>query len=70
MQLAAENNIASLAFPSISKGVYRYPIDLAANIAVTTILSSLKDFTGIKEVIVCCYSARDLEIYEGVLKNL
>ena len=60
----------SLAFPSISTGVYRYPIDLAAYIAVTAILESLKVFAGFKEVIVCCYSARDHKIYEGVLKEL
>ena len=69
MQVAAHNNITSLAFPSISTGVYGYPIDLAAKIATTTIKLSLKEFTNIKKVIICCYSASDLQVYEEVLKK-
>ena len=70
MQVAADNNITSLAFPSISTGVYGFPIEQAAKIAVTVIITSLKDFTDIEEIIICCYSAGDLQVYEEVLKEL
>lgn len=69
MELAAANGIATLAFPSISTGIYGYPIGLAAKIAVTTVRSSLQELAGIQEVIFCCFSASDLQIYEGVLSE-
>ena len=67
LELAAAHEIRSLAFPSISTGIYGYPIELAATVAVTTVRSSLREFAGIEEVIFCCFSANDLAIYEGVL---
>lgn len=69
MVLAADNGILSLAFPSISTGVYAYPIELAATVAVATIYGSLRDFPAIREVIFCCFSAADLVIYEGLLRS-
>ena len=43
MKLASENGIRSIAFPSISTGVYRFPVELAANIAVNTVNKFLQD---------------------------
>ena len=67
IELAAEHGIATLAFPSISTGVYGYPIEPAAEVAVTTVRASLANAVAIREVVFCCFSARDLEIYERVL---
>ena len=67
--LAAANGIATLAFPSISTGIFGYPIELAARLAVDTVRSSLQDFPGIREVIFCCYSAGDLAVYEDALRE-
>ena len=67
LELAAAHEIRALAFPSISTGIYGYPIEPAAMVAVTTVRSSLREFAGIEEVIFCCFSAPDLAIYEGVL---
>lgn len=67
MEIAAEHGIASIAFPGISTGVYGYPQELAAKIAVAAVRSSLQQFTGIGEVIFCCFSAGDLAIYEKLL---
>jgi O-acetyl-ADP-ribose deacetylase len=67
IELAGSHGITSLAFPSISTGVYGYPIELAAGIAVSTVRSSLRDFAAIQEVIFCCFSPSDLAVYERTL---
>ena len=67
MELAAANGIATLAFPSISTGIYGYPIDLAAQIAVATVRESLERFLAIHDVVFCCFAPRDLAIYQGHL---
>lgn len=46
LQLAVDNGIRTIAFPSIATGIYRFPIELAANIAVRTVLSFLKENEG------------------------
>ena len=67
LEVAASHGIASLAFPSISTGVYGYPIEPAAAIAVSTVRSSLSSLATIEEVVYCCFSAGDLAVYERVL---
>lgn len=67
LEVAAANDIATLAFPSISTGVYGYPIDLAANVAVSTVRSVVQKLASIREVVFCCFSPADLAIYEGLL---
>ena len=67
LEIANEYGVRSIAFPSISTGVYGYPIDQAAAIAVQTVREVLPQ-TGIAEVIFCCFSERDLEVYRGLLE--
>ena len=67
LELAARHGVASLAFPSISTGIYGYPIELAATLAVSTVRSSLPSFPTIEEVVFCCFSAGDLAVYERAL---
>ena len=67
--LAAANGIASLAFPGISTGIYGYPFDEAARIAVTTVRESLQQFTAVREVIFCCFSPGDFALYERLLRS-
>ena len=67
MELAAANGLTTLAFPSISTGIYGYPIELAAKVAVTTVRSSVQEIPSIREVIFCCFSVSDLQVYEAVL---
>ncbi len=65
--LAGENDLASLAFPSISTGIYGYPIERAANVAVRTVRAVLAEFPTIREAIFCCFSSDDLAVYESAL---
>lgn len=67
LNLAAQNDVKTIAFPSISTGVYRYPIEEAAKIAVDTVRKVLSELAGFNKVIFCCFSRYDLEIYQQYL---
>jgi len=69
LELAAAHDVTTLAFPSISTGIYGYPIELAASIAVSTVRSAVGTFETIAEVVFCCYSANDLDVYERALAD-
>jgi O-acetyl-ADP-ribose deacetylase (regulator of RNase III) len=70
MKLAAENGIESIAFPSISTGVYRFPFERACRIAVTTVGDFVKKNESIKRVIFACFSDSDYETYVRILEDL
>ncbi len=67
LQLAAEHGVRTIAFPSISTGVYGYPIEKAAPIAVAAVRAFAARPTSLEEVTFCCFSDRDREVYERVL---
>jgi len=69
IEVAAAADLQSLAFPAISTGVYGYPIELAAPIAVATVRETVLRFPAIREVVFCCHSAADLALYESLLKQ-
>ena len=63
LKLAMENGISTLAFPSISTGVYGYPIDAAAATALATVRSVLSKKCGaLREVVFCCFSLSDFQV--------
>lgn len=66
--LADQHQCASIAFPGISTGIYRFPKALAARIAVDTIRQTLPE-TRIEQVIFCCFSGEDLETYQKLLDS-
>ncbi|MBV7562177.1 O-acetyl-ADP-ribose deacetylase [Pseudomonas sp. sia0905] len=67
LRLAAEVDARSIAFPSISTGIYGYPIEQAARAAVSTVRAELARCPGIDEVLFCCFSASDLAVYQREL---
>jgi O-acetyl-ADP-ribose deacetylase (regulator of RNase III) len=67
IEIASMTNIASIAFPGISTGIYGYPKAPAARIAIETVRAVTPKHPGIREVVFCCFSADDLEIYEALL---
>ena len=67
LEVAAHSEVETIAFPSISTGVYNYPIELASHIAVSTVQKSLEEFLSIREVIFCCFTPEDFRIYERLL---
>ena len=69
LEIAREHALSTLAFPSISTGVYGYPKELAAAVAVGTVRQALQDLTGFREIVFCCFSASDLAIYHRVLSS-
>lgn len=69
LEVAFEHDVCSIAFPCISTGIYRYPVELAAKVAVDTVLSSLIKLDSLEEVVFCCFSARDVAVYEKLLPS-
>lgn len=67
LEVAAAKGVASLAFPSISTGIYGYPIELAAAVAVATVRAVSEALPQLDEVIFCCFAAADLAVYEQAL---
>lgn len=67
LEIVQGYDIHSIAFPSISTGVYGYPIDLAADVAVRTARESLAVSSSAIEVTFCCFSRNDLEVYQAAL---
>ena len=66
LELAMDHQISSIAFPGISTGIYGYPKPEAAKIAFSTMRIYEKNFD---EIVICCFSAEDREIYEKELRK-
>lgn len=70
LAIAADHGLQTLAVPSISTGIYGYPIERAARIAVTTVRTATQEFGQLgrlQEVVFCCFSAGDLLLYQRLL---
>ena len=67
IELAAAHGLRTLAFPAISSGSYGYPVEQAARIAVDAARSSARKFDCIEEIVFCCFSSKDLDVYKRLL---
>lgn len=67
LEIAAQHELRSLAFPCISTGLYGYPAAAAADIAVSAVAGELPRWPIIDEVVFCCHSAADLALYHARL---
>jgi len=71
LKLAAENNLTSISFPSISTGAYGYPVDEASRIALETVISFLgESTTSIKEVVFVLFDSRTFDAYSSALQKI
>jgi O-acetyl-ADP-ribose deacetylase len=67
LELAHANALSSLAYPAISTGVYRFPADRAAGIAVATVVDGLNAAPDVKKVIFCCFSRDSARLHQEAL---
>ncbi|HZD90082.1 MAG TPA: O-acetyl-ADP-ribose deacetylase [Pseudolabrys sp.] len=71
LDLAAEHQLASIAYPAISTGIYRFPPDRAARIAVGTVAAEISARPrGMTQVIFCCFSAESAEHHKAAFADL
>lgn len=70
LALADARSVVSIAFPSISTGIYGYPIGLAAEVAVHAVASAAPQLVRLREIVFCCFSATDLEVYDRLLEAM
>jgi len=69
LELAEEHGLSSIAFPCISTGVYHFPKDRAAAIAVRSVQGFLEKSRHVQQIIFACFSREDALIYEGLLRS-
>jgi O-acetyl-ADP-ribose deacetylase (regulator of RNase III) len=67
IELCREHGLSSVAFPAISTGIYRFPAERAAGIAVATVVDALATASEITEVIFCCFSEGSARLHETAL---
>ena len=71
LDLTAAHGLASLAYPAISTGIYRFPVDLAARIAVGTVASEIASRPrGIRSVTFCCFAPESAEHHKAAFVDL
>ena len=69
-ELAHENNVKTMAFPSIGTGFFKYPIEEASKIALKSVLAQLLRFPEIEKVYIVLFSDPDLEVYRENLEAI
>lgn len=70
IQLADKNGLVSLAFPSISTGIYGYPLALAAPVALETVTTALGETRTVTDVMLALFDDPTLRAYEAALESL
>ncbi len=70
LELCAQNKISSIAFPSISTGIYGYPVEEASRIALKTVMDYLKNHPEIKLVRFVLFDSKTFDVYKEVLKEM
>ena len=70
LTLAKKHGLRTIAFPAISTGIYAFPPDRAARIAVATIVEKLRGDTHFSKVVFCCFSSASAEMHEQALRAL
>lgn len=68
LEVAIENDVRTIAFPNISTGIYHFPKQQAAEIAISTVKDFLGNHSEITKVIFCIFDVENLQIYQNLLK--
>ena len=69
LKLAVENKVESIAFPNISTGIYGFPKQIAAKIAIDTVADFLAKNSSIQKVVFVCFDSENYEMYRAYLKT-
>lgn len=69
LKLAVENKIKTIAFPAISTGVYRFPLERATKIAVEEVKKFLEKNKSVEKVIFVCFDEETYQVYEKILNK-
>lgn len=69
LETAVENKCKTIAFPNISTGIYHFPKDLAAKIAINETIKFLSNDNFIEKVYFVCYSKENYKLYKSILNN-
>jgi O-acetyl-ADP-ribose deacetylase (regulator of RNase III) len=70
LELCEKHGLSSVAFPAISTGIYRFPAERAAEIAVRTVADTLAATPAVNRVIFCCFSPESARLHEQALTRL
>lgn len=70
LRLADEHGVDSIAFPAISTGIFGYPVEEAAEVALRTVLEEAEMLENVRRVWFVLYGERDFEVHERVLFRL
>lgn len=70
LKLAVEHDIRTIAFPSISTGIYGFPIERASRIAVKTVKAFLEQKESIEKVIFVCFGQHDYQVYQEAMQEV
>ena len=69
IEICEKHGLSSVAFPAISTGIYRFPADRAASIAVSTTVKALETTSAIEHVIFCCFSEENARLHQQALEK-
>lgn len=64
LEIATENRTQTIVFLSISTGIYGYPIEFAANVAIDSVRTTMAGLSSVYEETCCCFSPNDLMVYQ------
>ena len=70
IEICSKHGLTSVAFPAISTGIYRFPADRAADIAVNTVAEALPSAPSLTRVVFCCFSADSARLHEAAMTRL
>lgn len=70
LELAAQHQLKTVAFPAISTGIYRFPLERATQIALETVYRFLQDHVLPEQVVFVCFSDKDFEVYRDLVQKM